>query len=304
MKPPLFILGCHRSGTTLLSQLLKHTTYGAPVESHFITKYYKKLGAYGDITDKKNFSKLLKAILSERPVMQWKLDINVDQIFEDLQDIDYVKIIDSICLKRAGKDGKNAWGDKTPDYTLDTEIIYKLFPDAKFIYIVRDGRDVALSLLEKPWGPNNFVACAEYWKKYDLTEDVYNKLKSNKQLFFLRYEDLLTDSGKMVKEVYNFLEEDAEKEEVQKLVQKIRPTNFNKWKNKMSRRQIEFFERTAGKTLKKFGYETSYDEKPLQGMYPLLFSLHDSIYYWKFMFRQNVIDTIKIKFFGKEPFAE
>lgn len=69
-KEPLFILGCPKSGTTLLASIFTDTTYGAPFESHFITKYYKKLSTYGDLNNKLNFKRLINDIANERYIQQ------------------------------------------------------------------------------------------------------------------------------------------------------------------------------------------------------------------------------------------
>ena len=74
-KYPIFIIGCPRSGTSLLARFLEPTIYGAPIETHFITKYKKKLSNYGELENFENFNKLLNDILKERPVMQWKINI-------------------------------------------------------------------------------------------------------------------------------------------------------------------------------------------------------------------------------------
>ena len=55
MSRRVFIIGAPRSGTTLLASLLANTISGPPFEPHFITKYYKKLDDYGDITQLNNF---------------------------------------------------------------------------------------------------------------------------------------------------------------------------------------------------------------------------------------------------------
>lgn len=81
----IFVLGAPRSGTTFLSGLLRFTRYGRPVESHFITKYCRKLEAYGDLSKKENFDKLMNDILSERPVMQWKLKLDIHEFYEEVK---------------------------------------------------------------------------------------------------------------------------------------------------------------------------------------------------------------------------
>lgn len=304
MKDPLFILGCPRSGTTLLASLLKYTSYGPPVETHFITKYYKRLHKYGDLTNKNNAIKLIRDILKERPVMQWKLDVDPVDIYDNLDEISFRSIVNSICMMRSLREGFETWGDKTPHYILDLEIIYRLFPKSKYIYIVRDGRDVALSLLKKEWGPNNVYSCAEYWVKCNRANQILDNLKKEGQLFFLKYEDLLEKADKILPEIYLFLNEPYFEDKMDKLIAAINRKNYNKWKTQMKPKQIKIFENIAANTLKRFGYETSYDQTELNKLLKYFYKAHNEIIRAVYLFKINVIDGIKIKYFGKEPFAE
>ncbi len=305
MMKSIFILGCPRSGTTLLASLLNNTGNGRPVETHFITKYFKKLESYGDISVKKNFSVLMKDILAERPVMQWNLSINVDEFYDELNNnFSYNHIVDQLCMKMARKKGFEAWGDKTPHYLRDIGILFKLFPDSKYIYIVRDGRDVALSLLEKPWGPNNIFTCAEVWRKYNAPNEIIEGMKQRNRLYFIRYEDLLDNAARIVPDIYKFLDEEYNESKMRDLIGRIRKGNYGKWKSKMNTRQIKLFESVAANTLERFGYETSYEESDIGGLTKAVFNSHELFMRAKFLFKTNVIDGIKIKFLGKEPFAD
>ncbi|MBI4681886.1 MAG: sulfotransferase [Nitrospirae bacterium] len=304
IKNSLFILGCERSGTTMLAGLLKNTPYGEPIETHFITKYYRKLNDYGNLENKDNFTRLLKDFLSERPVMQWKLNIGIDDFYREFDDFSYQNIINKICIKQAEKKGYKLWGDKTPHYILDIDVLYKLFPTAKYIYIVRDGRDVALSLLNVEWEPYNILTCAERWKRYNRQNDVLDKLKSSNQLYSLRYEDLLDNAERIVPDVYKFLDEEYNENKMNELIGRIRKGNYGKWKSKMNTRQIKLFESIAANTLKRFGYETTYEESEISGLTKAVYNSHELLMRTKFLFKINIVDGIKIKFFGKEPFAD
>lgn len=188
----IFILGAPRSGTTFLSGLLRFTRYGRPVESHFITKYYRKLEIYGDLSKKRNFEKLLNDILSERPVQQWKIKLDLNEFYKKISpNLTYGNIVDNLLLKRPNLSSLDSWGDKTPHYLGNVEDIVELFPNAKFIYIIRDGRDVALSLLRKPWGPANTIACAKYWSELNRKSSTIETLEKNGQLLKINYEKLL-----------------------------------------------------------------------------------------------------------------
>lgn len=305
MTEPVFILGAPRSGTTFLSSLLDSTSYGAPFETQFITKYFKKLDNYGDLNVLMNFSGLVKDILDERAVMQWNLDIDIPSFFEEFNgDVTYSKLVDKLCLKAAGKKGLTSWGDKTPHYLADIEIIYELFPDSKYIYIVRDGRDVALSLLNKGWGPNNIFTCAKYWVDLNKENGCLDKIKGKGNLFFLKYEDLLDNVEFYVKNIYEFLGTKIDIGKHHQYSNRVLKGNYNKWKSKLSDSQIKVFELVAADTLNRFGYKASHNKGKIPFLLKLIYQFHDKVFRFKHLFKLNVIDTIKIKYFGKEPFAE
>ncbi len=304
MKNPVFIIGCPRSGTTMLASLLKHSSFGEPVETHFVTKFYRKLDDYGQLDNKENFSRLIKDILNERAIMQWKLQMDLDKFYNELTEINYRNIVNKICMLRAETKGNKSWGDKTPHYLRNIDILYKLFPDSKYIYIVRDGRDVALSLLEKPWGPNNIFTCAHSWKEYNVPNEIIEKLKNRNHLYFVQYEDLLDNAERITPDIYKFLDEEYDEGKMTELIGRIRKGNYGKWKRKMNTRQIKLFENIAANTLKRFGYETTYEESEIGGLTKAVYNSHELLMRAVFLFRTNVIDGIKIKFFGKEPFAD
>lgn len=303
---PVFILGCPRSGTTLLAEILEPSIYGKPFETHFITKYYKKLQTYGDISREENFTRLISDIASERYVMQWGVTVDPKQLYRQVENFEFSTIAHHLCMLKSKRKGYALWGDKTPHYTLDLEIICHLFPGAKYLHIVRDGRDVALSLLGRPWGPANIWSCAELWKRYHADTPVYAQLKARKRLWLLRYEDLLANPQEVVKGIYEFLGEwnEETEEKVSRLITKIKGKNYGKWKTSMNSRQIQLFESIASNTLRKFGYDTTTQEQPIGVWRALRYRLHEKIARSVFLFKLNVIDWLKIKVFRKQPFAE
>ena len=304
MIPPIFVIGCPRSGTSLLARLLEPTIYGSPVETHFITKYYKKYRKYGDLKEKSNFIRLTKAILRERPILQWRLNIDIEELWRKQKSYEYKELVGKLCSMRFKELGKQSWGDKTPQYILELDIIYTLFSDSKYLYVVRDGRDVALSLLKKPWGQNNIYSCAEYWKRCNEETEAIDSIRGKGNLLEINYEALLKKPMEVMKGVYSFLGESFPEKERNKILDAIRQKNYNKWKNEMKPRDIKMFETVAGNTLERLGYETSYVEAELKKPFKWFWKGHDYLLNCKHLAKLNLIDTIRIKYFGMEPFAD
>jgi hypothetical protein len=307
MSENLFILGSPRSGTTFLASLLGPTKFGEPFESQFIIKYNKRLSTYGDITSLARLSRLVTDIASERAVLQWDVRLSAEEIKGKLGGVfTYADVVNEICLKLLATKGKEFWGDKTPHYLSNVNELVELFPNAKFIYIVRDGRDVALSLLKKNWGPNNVYACADEWAKNNGSLDAINELENRGKLIQIQYENLLDHTVEECSKIYQFLGEDIgnSKPAMDKLLKSTIAGNYGKWRNIMSKKDIEIFESVAGKCLNLHNYEVISHPKKISGFVTLYYKAHDKCIYWKNMFVLNVIDTIKIKFFNKKPFSE
>lgn len=303
-KEPLFILGCPKSGTTLLASIFTDTTYGAPFESHFITKYYKKLSTYGDLNNKLNFKRLINDIANERYIQQWGFKINSDILYDSLDQFDYASIVNKLCMLRNNRLGYSSWGDKTPHYTLDIDILYTLFPNSKYIFIVRDGRDVALSLLREPWGPGNIYKCAQLWCKYHEEKSALIALKNSKNLIMLKYEDFLDNPEIFVPKIYDFIEIDYRSNKFEKFYNTIKKGNYNKWMCWMTKNQKRIFSCIASNTLEKFGYKTNSNYLNISIIEKFLYEIHGKLYRYWFLFKINIIDGFKIRFLGKQPFAE
>jgi len=221
-----------------------------------------------------------------------------------MEDINYSDIVNKLCLLRANKRGRNAWGDKTPRYIFDLDILDQLFPEAKYIFLVRDGRDVALSLLRMPWGANNIYCCAEYWRRCNRPNAVLDKLNSQNRLYVLRYEDLLHHAERIMPVVFSFIHEPYNEAEIMHLLKGIQKDNCNKWKKNMKKRQVKLFELIAANTLKKFGYETRYGESNVNKFIASFYHFHDSFMRAKYLLKVNLVDAVKIKLGGKQPFSE
>ena len=299
---PLFIIGCPRSGTTFFASLLELTDYGRPFETHFIPKYYKRLDRYGDLRIKNNARRLLRDILAERPVQQWKLNVDVDAFLCERGNMSYAELAREVCTLHARQKGKSTWGDKTPRYKRDLPIIHALYPDAKYIYLYRDGRDVALSLLRKPWGPNNVWGCASVWARYNTDTPLVSELETDGRLIKLKYEDLLTNIDSEMRRVYQFLDQTFDPEAIDAFTSQVRPGNFNKWKTQFTPSQLRVFEGVAGEVLRKLNYETLGESVQLSRLERASYGLHNLVTRAWFLFRLNVIDGIRIRYFGKAPF--
>ena len=303
---PVFILGAPRSGTTFLASLLGETEYGGPYETHFIPKYFRKVSKYGDLNQLSNFKRLVNDILSERPIMQLNLNLDIDVMFNELErNREFATIANYICYFKNRQQGLTSWGDKTPWYITELPLLLELYPAAKFVYIVRDGRDVAFSLLQKIWGPNNIWACAQLWQQYNQQHQaLIQELIQSGQCLYVRYEDILANIQPELTRIYAFLETDINKETIEKYSKSMMKNNALKWKKNFTPEQIQVFDEVAKDALVEHGYEVTSSPKSISFIQKIRFQLHETVCRAWYLFHLNVIDGFKIKFLGKPPFGE
>jgi hypothetical protein len=148
-------------------------------------------------------------------------------------------------------EGKTRWGDKTPYYVLNIPKILEWFPDAQIVHLIRDGRDVALSMFGRrhDFYVYNTYHAAKYWQQYVERGREYGRALRDDQYFELRYEDMLADPEQEMKRLCAFLNEDYDSTLFDvapnatpgktPLVHKpIKAENANKWRERMTSYQV------------------------------------------------------------------
>jgi Sulfotransferase family len=152
-----FIVGCGRSGTTLLRAMVDaHPDVAVPPESHFV------VALAGDLPfDRRAFLDGLGA--SDRFAL-WGLDrTTVDAKLARSGAASYPDAVRALYAAYAAGAGKRRWADKTPGNVLHIARLAELFPEAVFVHLIRDGRDVAASFLELGWA-GTIEEAAMHWK--------------------------------------------------------------------------------------------------------------------------------------------
>jgi hypothetical protein len=172
------------------------------------------------------------------------------------------------------------------------------------IYVVRDGRDVALSLLDKPWGPASVYGCALKWRDENRLQPLLDTLRAHRLLHDLRYEDLLKTPVATLTSLYEFLDQDVPLDDVIRRASRIRRDNSGGWQRRLAPAQIALFEQVAGQTLVRFGYPVTYQPRAVALPTRLAWRTQDAAKHAVNLFQMNVVDTLRIRFFGMEPFGQ
>jgi hypothetical protein len=276
------VVGVGRSGTTLLRLMLdSHPELAIPPETGFLPMIQQRRAELGAET----FADLVVA------APQWP-DFHLDEseLRAELRRLrPFSPGAGARCFYRlyARRFGKRRWGDKTPVYGRHMPAIQELLPEARFLHLIRDGRDVALSLRPLWFAPGQEAhTLAGYWREG--IEAARRDAPSCRHYLEIRYEDLVAEPERALRRVCDFLElsyapemlayparASARLGEVQDqqqpggplvtraqrlgqhpfLTSPPRPDRVGRWQQAMSAADVGEFEAVAGDLLAALGYE-------------------------------------------------
>jgi len=282
-----FFVGCDRSGTTLFRAIFdSHPEMAIPGESFFIVPmarqrklYENHLGFSNElfVSDLFKYSSFCKWNISKESVMKLLTEIPPET---------YTDAVRRVFFLYAQIQGKSRYGDKTPKYVCDIPILAKLFPEARFIHIIRDGRNVALSIQEIGiksglFRFRNIGECAIHWR-----ERVERGRKAGRQIGSERYlevcyENLVEYPERTVRSLCEFIDLKFHNgmlqyfERANELVASFKnpliqrnlflplTKNLRDWRHQMSKKDLALFEILAGSLLSELGYERVLDKHGL-----------------------------------------
>lgn len=276
----IFIMGCERSGTTFLGSLIgSHSECIVTPESQFKTDCYSN-------KEKSSFvpEKAFTKIKNRKRFQYWDSDISftISELNEIKNYSDLLlRIVQKYNIHISHKKTAKIWIDHTPQNTEDVDTLKELFPNAKFIHIIRDGRAVASSHQKLSWGPKGMKNMATYWLKKLALGFAYEVRYPN-DVLSIKYEDLLTDTETTVKKVTDFIgigyEENMLKADglivpqytkhQHTLVGKKASTDrIHAWQKNLSKREIELFERESKNMLNLLGYNILFPNAKRENRY-------------------------------------
>lgn len=200
--PPMpCIVGVARSGTTLLRLMLDaHPELAIPAETHFLPHVAQLQGSSSTL--RQSFFQTV----TEFPT--W-IDccVDKDRFWNRLASIEPFALDQgsrAFYQLYAERLGKLRWGDKSPPYCSHLKTIQHLLPEAHFIHIVRDGRDVALSLKGLWFSPSeDLAAVAQHWR--ETIKTTRELAKECAHYMEVRYEDLIAGPRTELKRICRFI---------------------------------------------------------------------------------------------------
>jgi hypothetical protein len=263
----LFIVGCPRSGTTLVQQALnRHSRIVIPPE----TKYFFSFLGHSRRCQHRHIDRLNAdlRISLPKPASRIRSLAESRGFFEHLA---------HLYVERIGRKHAAYFGEKTPEHTSHLAGIRRLFPDAKILFLYRDGRDVALSLTQVPWMSSdvhvNFLVWLYYYRILR-----QQRIHRSPNLCLVRYEDLVADPHREFRRILGYLDlqyesavadghgntEGVPEREYAWKARALEPITTERIGvscRELSRAQIEIMERLGGSALESLGYKLISDGK-------------------------------------------
>lgn len=273
---PIFIIGTERSGTNLLRLILNsHSNIAIPHPPHIMKNFSRLEPLYGDLSQDVNFKKLINDVVTTVDLhpYPWEIKVDRDRIFRAAGERNLINIFFAVYNQYLESTRKARWGCKSTFMIYHVALIRHYYPGARFIYMVRDGRDVAVSAKKTIFNHFSVYYSAQLWKKEQQLGIYWLHRLSKDSIFPVKYEELLRDPQSMVRSLCDFLNEPYEEGMLQffdtaeskksgslsaaweNTANPIMKDNFGKFKAELKQREIDLFEAIAAPELDYFSYE-------------------------------------------------
>jgi hypothetical protein len=290
-RPLTVVNGCPRSGTSVLSTLLAGRLDAALTpETHFIPLFTPYLRLWGGLKTPRQRERLIRAIYGfteirtvrtkgrgldierMRPYLLLATAESAPMIARDCDS--YPAIVEALLDDYRARHEGALVVEKTAYYSpVPWQQIAEVLPSAKFLHVIRDGRDVALSWRKTWFGPKTIALCAELWAAHIRAGLEWERIHPERS-FRVRYEELVAFTENVLADIaaylgvpllanpveqssVEWLGELADHEHMKNLGKPINTTSANRWRNGMDPQDVATFEAIAGDELEAVGYERS-----------------------------------------------
>jgi hypothetical protein len=286
VNPYVFLIGSARSGTTLLRRIVDaHPQIAITPETHWVPRWYEK--RKGITPDGLVTRDVLEALGAHRRFPRFEVRLeDLERLLERGQPVTYSAFVSGFYDLFGRTRGKRLVGDKTGEYARHIPTLHALWPQARFVHLIRDGRDVCLSVLEwkeKPgasrfvtWDEDRVATTALWWKRnVRLAREAAVALPP--ELYYeIRYEALVTRPEEECRRLCDFLDVRFDDSMLRFHEGRTRTEaglsakaawlpitpGLRDWRSQMSGEDLERFEAAAGDLLDELGYERGSSPTP------------------------------------------
>lgn len=274
---PIFVVGCPRSGTTMLQLMLHaHPRIAIPPETRFVLEGYRRRKEFGDLRLPEHRRALARWILHTKTTRAYDLGLDADAVEAEIVagPPTLGSALGIVFRAYARRFGKPRWGDKRPAYVDNLDLILTLFPDAQIITIIRDGRDCVASLKEMPWHHAGIYESMSIWARaVDRAREAGRALGPD-SYHELSYERLVRDPEPDLRALCDFLGEPfdpamtepasvaevavpADKTWHERTRKAVSDDRVESWRTRLTAEEIALCETILGPRLIACGYELS-----------------------------------------------
>lgn len=278
-NPFVFIVGCPRSGTTLLRRMVNaHPQIAITRETHWISRWFKTrtgLTPEGMVTPE-----LIPSLFQYHrfPALSLARE-EVERLTASGDPLSYADFVTALFDLHGKKQGKPLVGDKTPGYVRNIPLLHSLWPKVRFVHLIRDGRDVCLSMRHwrmaeralgnyPTWAEDPVSTIALWWEWHVRLGRLGGLSLAPGQYWELRYESLVSQPEKACMALCNYLEipfdgamlryNEGRTRECHKLSANkawLPPTpGLRDWRSQMDPHDLERFEAVASELLDELDY--------------------------------------------------
>jgi Sulfotransferase family len=267
-RPPVFIVGSPRSGTTLLRKVLdRHPALAICGETRFYRDVYARRRIFGDLNNLRNRRRLVEQYLSTVRAKR----IGVDparlgtRLLNDANS--YRALFTCILEYYAETQGKKRGGEKTPHHAFFTETLCEWFPGAAIIHLVRDPRDVVASLQLQRWAPSSVVNNAWMWVLFNRGA---RRSSHRPEYLLVHYEKLVAHPEQELARICAHVGEDYAASMLapadaaagpyswpQHASGTITTERLEKWREQLDAKEVSLVEWVAGRNLLTYSYQRS-----------------------------------------------
>ncbi len=285
INPFVFIVGCPRSGTTLLERMVNaHPEIAIVHETHWITRFFEK--GTGIRRDGTVTPKLIRRLCEHRRFAHLRMSReDIAALVLEESPPSYADFVSAIFDLYGRREGKRLVGDKTTgNYIRKLRLLHELWPNARIVHLIRDGRDVCLSMLEWPkahraaggmpgWAESPTATTALWWRWHVELGVRGGRSIGEDRYYEMRYESLVSRPQETCAALCDYLEVPFDDAMLRFNEGRIRsdpglsanqawlsPTpEVRDWRAQMPRGDVELFEALAGDLLADLGYERAVD---------------------------------------------
>lgn len=277
---PILMIGTQRSGSNLLRLMLNQLPgIAAPHPPHILQRMMPLLAKYGDLSQDKNFAVLVDDVcrLVELNPVPWEgVVLDRADVARRCRARSLVAVFGAVYDVLAETQGAQTWLCKSMQNVMYLPQIDAYYPDAKYLYLFRDGRDVAVSFRKAVVGEKHYYHIANEWATAQRLAIKQRSITPPERFINVTYEELTSRTEDTMRRLCAFLGvtyspsmlEYHKSEEARRaaessalwgnVVKPVMSDNTRKFLREASEEDISIFESVAGDVLDALGYERIY----------------------------------------------